>query len=55
MKNQITVKKLQLNAQTIQTLSTEQIGRAPGGDTGQLSDVLPNCGTYNCPTTPTNG
>jgi len=56
MKNQITVKKLRLNAQTIQTLSPGQLGRAAGGgNSGELTDVPPNCGTFNCPTTPTDG
>jgi hypothetical protein len=53
MKKQMTGKKLRLHAQTIQTLSTEQLGHAAGGaNTEVLTDVKPNCGTFNCPTTP---
>ncbi|HEY0192201.1 MAG TPA: hypothetical protein VGC42_13865 [Kofleriaceae bacterium] len=53
MKKHMIGKKLRLNAHTIQALSVARTGRAAGCDSGQLTDVLPNCGTYNCPTTPT--
>ena len=50
MKKNLTSKKLRLNAQTVQMMSTEQLKIVGGGmpNTGNLTDVPPNCGTFNC-------
>ena len=43
-------KKLRLNAQTVKALADGQLQHAAGGmpNTGNLTDVPPNCGTFNC-------
>lgn len=46
-----TLKKLRLNTQTIQVLTTAQAQLVCGGlakPNMQITDVLPKCGTFNC-------
>ena len=49
-KNKNVSKKLRLGAETLQVLSNEQAKMICGGmpNTGNLTDVPPNCGTWNC-------
>ncbi|HEY0192202.1 MAG TPA: hypothetical protein VGC42_13870 [Kofleriaceae bacterium] len=43
-----TDRKLRLNPQTLKLLGNDKLGNIAGGLTGQLTDVPPNCGTFNC-------